>query len=88
MSARIHRYQVPVDDQVHVIELNGTPAHVGCRDPEVVEFWAIHRDGVPLRPYRFTVAGTGHVLPEGCRVWGTATAPGGTYVWHLIEVTA
>ena len=38
MSARIHRYQVPVDDQVHVIELNGTPAHVGCRDPEVVEF--------------------------------------------------
>lgn len=88
MTARIFRYQVPVDDQVHVIDLNGNPYHVGCRDPEQVEFWAIHRDGVPTKARRFLVVGTGHELPpEPRRVWGTAVAPGGALVWHLIEVT-
>lgn len=88
MTARIYRYRVPVDDQVHTVELNGTPCHVGCRDASEVEFWAIHRDGVQLRSRQFTVVGTGHPMPpDPCRLWGTAVAPGGHYVWHLVEVT-
>lgn len=87
MSARIYRYQVPVDGGVHVIELNGSPHHIGCRDRDYVEFWAIHRDAVPLREHRFTVIGTGQSLPQPHRIWGTAVAPGQTLVWHLVEVT-
>ena len=88
MRARIYRYRVRVDGQPHVIELNGSPCHVGCRDPEYVEFWAIHRDGVPLREHQFMALSTGHPLPpEPCRLWGTAVAPGGERVWHLVEVT-
>lgn len=87
MTARIYRYQVPVDDRVHVIDLNGSPCHVGCRDPQVLEFWAIHRDGVPTVGRHFTVVGTGHRLPtDQYRHWGTAVAPGGALVWHLVEV--
>lgn len=88
MTARIYRYQVPVRDDGHPFDLNGNPHHIGCRDPEYVEFWAIQRDGVPLQRRLFTVVGTGHPLPpEPYRIWGTAAAPDGTLVWHLIEVT-
>lgn len=37
---RVLRYEVPVDDQWHRVEFVGDVAHVGCRTPEVVEFWA------------------------------------------------
>lgn len=88
MTARIYRYEVRVDGEPQAIELNGAPTHVGCRNPDVVEFWAIHRDGVPTRPRQFAVVGTGHVLPpEPWRLVGSAVAPGGQLVWHLLDVT-
>jgi hypothetical protein len=85
MTERIFRYEVPVDDDVHPIELSGRVVHVGCRDPKVVEFWALHAGG-PTTERVFYVVGTGHHIPGG---WtehvGTAVAPGGQLVWHLME---
>lgn len=87
MASYIYRYEVPVDGKDHEFVLHGSPLHVGCRDYDRVEFWAVYRDGSsdgPLR--RFQVVGTGHELPKGARYIGTAPAPGGTLVWHLIEL--
>jgi hypothetical protein len=84
MSARIYRYEVPVDDQWHEFDL-GPVLAVGCRQADVVEFWAMHFDnGLTVRR-RFIVVGTGHTLPvEASRHIGTAVAPGGQLVWHLM----
>lgn len=85
MTARIYRYQVPVGG-VHVLALAGPVLHVACRDENVVEFWAPHSDELPLQERRFTVVGTGHPVPDGpWQYHGTAIAPGGRLVWHLLE---
>lgn len=83
---RIFRFEVPVDDQWHPIKLTGSPISVGCRDPRVVEFWAIEADPVHSITRQFRVVGTGQPLPEACQFWGTAVAPGGALVWHLVEL--
>ena len=44
MTEAIYRYEVPVDDEPHPIELSGDIVHVGCRDPKTVEFWALSVD--------------------------------------------
>jgi hypothetical protein len=36
---RVLRYEVPVDDQWHVIEFDGHVCYVSTRNPRVVEFW-------------------------------------------------
>jgi len=86
MSARIFRYEVPVDDQWHEVKLLGNPLAVGCREVAVVEFWArAYDDGSVGYRRRFMVVGTGHPFPSHLRYWGTAVAPGGSLVWHLLE---
>jgi hypothetical protein len=80
----IFRYEVPVDDKWHAIELDDYPVHVGCRDVRVVEFWARYGDEGRRRKRLFRVVGTGHAMPKGAwRYVGTAVA--GELVWHLIE---
>lgn len=83
---RILRYEVPVDDQYHEFDLRGDVLAVGCRQPTVAEFWATHSDDAPTVTRRFLVVGTGHPMPDNAAHRGTATAPGGHLVWHLLEV--
>jgi hypothetical protein len=87
----IYRYEVPVDDQWHEIELTGDLLHVDSRDPTVVEFWAFAFPSgpVPKRRFRvFRVFGTGHPLPQGhLRHHGSVVVAGGQLVWHLLELT-
>jgi hypothetical protein len=93
VTERIFRYEVPVDGDWHDLELHGPVLHVACRKADVVELWAAHRDtpltaGAARIPQRFTVVGTGHALPVHESHWlhvGTAIAPGGELVWHLIK---
>jgi hypothetical protein len=86
MSA-VYRYEVSVDDKYHTIKLaGGDPIHVGCREPGVVEFWALNNPDVGEQERVFVIVGTGHELPELTnRVWGSAFD--GPFVWHLVEVT-
>lgn len=87
-DTRVFRYEVPVDDRWHDIELSGPILHVDCRDPRIVEFWALcTTNGAPARTVSFTVVGTGHLQPDGYHV-GTAIAPGGQLVWHLFRKAA
>ena len=85
MTEAIFRYEVPVDDKPHTLELSGAVLHVDCRDASTVEVWALETGGPPVERV-FRVVGTGHPLPEGwTRHVGTAIAPGGHLVWHLLE---
>jgi len=84
MSTAIFRYEVPVDDRWHVINLSGPVYDVGCRSAGVVEFWALSQAG-PATGRHFRVYGTGHPLPDRFDYLGTAVAPGGALVWHLVE---
>lgn len=84
MSDAIFRYEVPVDDRWHRIELSGALYSVGCRTIDVVEFWALSSGG-PAISRDFRVYGTGHPLPAEFEYVGTAVAPGGALVWHLVE---
>lgn len=59
MSRRVLRYEVPVDDQWHEIEVQGDVAHVGCRQADVVEFWAVD----PVQANRIT-NGLGELIRE------------------------
>jgi hypothetical protein len=85
VNRAIFRYEVPVDDEWHGVDLSGEVLHVDSRHPQVVEFWALHSGGPTVRRW-FRVFGTGHPLPEGrLHHRGTAVAPGGHLVWHLVE---
>jgi hypothetical protein len=80
---RIYRYEVPVDGDFHAIAC-GPVLAVGCRDRNVVEFWAYPKGhGFEVRHFR--VAGTGHVVDDEEQHVGTAVAPGGDLVWHLVQ---
>jgi hypothetical protein len=82
----VHRYEVPVDDHAHDIELSGPIVHVDCRNADRVEIWAIADEQEPtVRTFR--VFGTGQTLPDNAAHIGTALAGrGGALVWHLFEL--
>ena len=84
MVDAIYRYEIPVDDRWHPLQLSGRIVHVDCRSMHAVEVWALHTDG-PQAVRTFRVYGTGQPLPPGIDYVGTAIAPGGKLVWHLIE---
>jgi hypothetical protein len=81
----IFRYAVPVDDEWHTLTLSGPIVHVATRHVDFVEVWATTNGTMQYREFR--VFGTGHPWPEdaGLAYVGTAIAPGGALVWHLVE---
>jgi hypothetical protein len=81
----IHRCQIPVDDEWHMLRLSGAVLHVAARDPAVVELWTLV--GIePSRWWEFRVFGTGQPLPAFCGEHvGTTLAAGGRFVWHLFR---
>jgi hypothetical protein len=86
-ATRILRFEAPVDD--HFLRVpQSAVVHVGCRDDRAVEFW-IREPGdgaVEVRAYR--VFGTGQPIPHAAQYEGTAVAPGGQPVWHLLSASA
>jgi hypothetical protein len=82
----IFRYVVPVDDRWHTYDLTGPIVHVAARIVDEVEFWVVHDPDLPAVPHAFCVFGTGQPMPPAAAVHvGTALAPGGGLVWHLME---
>lgn len=84
MADTIWRYEIPVDDRWHPLQLSGEILHVDCRNMHAVEVWARHTDG-PQTIRSFRVYGTGQSMPDNLEHVGTALAPGGQLVWHLME---
>lgn len=83
MTSRIYRYEVPVDDKWHTIKDVSPALHVACRELDTVEFWA-HPVEQSVRVRAFRVYGTGHDIPPEAMYVGTALAPSGQLVWHLM----
>ena len=82
---KIYRYEVPVDDQWHDLELFGIILHVASRSADTVEVWAVREEGGLHTFSTVRVFGTGHPYPDDGEWLGTALAPHGL-VWHLIEI--
>jgi hypothetical protein len=83
----IYRYEVPVDHEVHEVELWGDPLAVGSRQRGVVEFWAFAVDGADTTTRRLLAAGTGDDIDRDALYWGTtADASGPGLIWHLVEL--
>lgn len=82
MTKTIYRYEVPIDDQWHDLELYGHILHVACRQADRLELWARFGWDKPEK-VRLRVFGTGHEIPVASVYRGTALSPGGTFVWHL-----
>lgn len=90
MTVMIYRYEVPVDDQWHEIGLRGDILEVGCRQSDMVEFWATHDTDAVIQQRKYVVVGTGQPWPsipfdQRLVYRGTAQDPTGTLVWHLLE---
>lgn len=82
---RIFRYEVPVDDEWHTLDLSGDVLHVASRNSaDVVEVWAYH-DSNHNRKRRFRVFGTGQPVPDGATYCGTSLIQNIPLVWHLLE---
>lgn len=87
----IHRFEVPLDGQVHEFELNagtaGSPVAVANGQwGHGIEFWAVVDNEHHTTARRFTIVGTGHELPKGAAYVGTAPRTHDGFVWHLVEV--
>ncbi|MEU1663570.1 hypothetical protein ABZ547_08140 [Streptomyces sparsogenes] len=85
MTPAIFRYEIPVDDRWHALDLTGPIVHVASRSMHTVEVWAINGQTAPTRR-GFRVYGTGHPIPDDATHVGTAIPPGGQLVWHLLEL--
>lgn len=81
---KIYRYEIPVDDQWHGVELNGVITGIGSRRSDVIEFWSVHTDE-PSEARSFRAFGTGQELEDVAKVHGSAVTNGGLFVWHLAE---
>lgn len=91
MIREVRRYEIPVDDQVHTLELTNPPLAVAAKSTGfaayAVELWSEFNAERALRPVRFTVIGTGHPVPVRAEWVGTCDRLDGL-VWHLYEVPA
>jgi hypothetical protein len=85
VTRTIYRYEIPVDDRWHAVDLSGPIVHVASRSMRSVELWAVHGDK-PATRRGFRVYGTGHPIPGDATYVGTAIPPGGQLVWHLLEL--
>lgn len=82
---KVFRYEVPVDDRVHGLQLSGPIVETACRSRGLVEMWALTDVEPPRRRY-FRVYGTGHlVTAEPALVFHRGTVLDGELVWHLFE---
>lgn len=82
----MYRYEVPIDDEPHVIALSHSPIAAAAQPAAfIVEFWAEHTDGATQVERTFQIFGTGHPLPEGARWVATCQRVEG-FIWHLYEI--
>jgi hypothetical protein len=85
----IRRYQVPTGAGWKERTLRGPVLHVGARDPDVVEFWAVYDEMLVSYRRDFQVITSEVDVPRnaiyhGSVVW-RASVNHGDEVWHLIS---
>lgn len=84
---RIIRYRIPVDDQVHQIQVpegDHPFLHFAAREEDSVDLWVLDDDELPTRPARLRVVGTGDQIELEQEWIGTCVSPSQTFVWHVV----
>jgi hypothetical protein len=83
----IHRFELPIDDRPHGIDLTGDILHAAARRPGAVDVWYLARQpgDEPMRR-SFKIVGTGQPFPAWLgRHHATAITPDDQFVWHVLE---
>ncbi|WP_328344840.1 DUF7352 domain-containing protein [Micromonospora sp. NBC_00421] len=85
-TARILRYEVPVNDRWNLTHLPGPIVHIASRNPGTVEVWATTDS---FGPYHadLRVYGTGQPYPAASDIHhrGSTITADGRLVWHLMQ---
>jgi hypothetical protein len=92
--SEIHKYEVPVDDAWHNIELSGKIVHVDSLEYGKIHFWAYHTSGPDQGVRRFKAFRTGEELPADVNpvyghIHGSAKmtrSDGQILIFHLVEL--
>ncbi|CAL9667985.1 hypothetical protein SUDANB145_07261 (plasmid) [Streptomyces sp. enrichment culture] len=92
VPAVIHRFELPIDDRPHGIDLTGELLHVAARRPGAVDVWYQTRpDGMEPMRRSFQIVSTGQPIPAHLGFYlydthkGTTVTPDGVLVWHVLE---
>lgn len=80
----ILKWDIEVDDQSHTVG-RGPVVHVACQsNPGIVQVWTEEYSYDPVTTTA-QVFGTGHKLPLGDEIIGSAIPVGGALVWHILR---
>lgn len=83
----VYRYNVPVDDEEHDVDLTGPLLLVHSREHGIVEFWASADTTTTPVTHRFLVTGTGRYVPDRAVYrGGTVDGTDALLIWHLWEI--
>lgn len=92
LNAVIHRFELPIDDRPHGIDLTGEILHTAARRPGHVDVWYQARpEGMEPMRRTFQIVGTGQPIPTHLGLYlsgshkGTAITPDDQFVWHVLE---
>ena len=91
MSRTIHKYVLPVTDEVTIqMPLDAKVLHVGWQGPSQgqIEVWAEVNTFAGQVPHRFRIYGTGHPMePDPTKERYIGTVQVQAFVWHVYEVS-
>lgn len=72
---RVLRYEVPIDDDQHRLELTGPVLSVDQRQNDRLDVWALEGQYELPNVMQVQVFGTGHDVPTGYQYLGSALSP-------------
>lgn len=81
MTRRIWKYELPVDDDKHLIPAH--IVHVRAQSANLIEVWS-EVDPDRMNNQQHQVFGTGHEIPERAQYRGSVEI--GQFVWHVFNV--
>jgi hypothetical protein len=89
MTRHVLRYELGINVTPIELPVGTQIVHIGIKDSiRAVQMWALVPDAEECEKRFFQVFGTGWPIDvPWARHVGTAFAEGGTYVWHVFEVT-
>lgn len=86
MIKKVWKYNIPVNDSEHVIDMpyGARFVHAECQKSHVVSLWFEVDSEIAFKQARiFTIYGTGHPIPDTFE--HIATVKDGMFMWHVYE---
>lgn len=85
--SKVLMWTIEADDTIHEIG-GGNVVHIESLFgfASQVQVWTLENDDHPFLSRKVKLFGTGHELPVGSYVLGSAVVARGALVWHVVEL--